>query len=145
MSRRNSHQAKAARRVVKTSRFRHIGPGSESAFWLNDNFGLECDVIGLFTDDVYNVTVFARQDGQIRFMILNPLDGSSPGWADKQAIKNDLAGKDAWAYELYPAENSLIDAGGSNYWLWIINPGEEEFFTPMTGQRIVPGDALPEE
>jgi hypothetical protein len=79
----------------------------------------------IWMSDVYNVTlrrheidpVFGSRGGMIQLGI-NAIDGSARhDWRDFQAIKNQLAGEECEAFELYPAESRLLDP--SNYYtLW---------------------------
>lgn len=43
-------------------------------------------------------------------------------WSDMQRIKNELAGKDRVAVEVYPSEETLVDQA-NNYHLWIMPLG----------------------
>lgn len=43
-------------------------------------------------------------------------------WRDKQRIKDQLAGEEAEAVELYPAKSRLVD-GANQYHLWCLRPG----------------------
>jgi hypothetical protein len=79
----------------------------------------------IWTSDVYQVTVrrwdddpvFGTRGGMIQIGI-NSLDGTSRhDWRDFQGIKNQMAGEECEAFELYPAESRLMDP--SNYYsLW---------------------------
>ena len=78
----------------------------------------------IWMSDVYNVTlrrrpdkVFNTRQGMI-LLGINAVDGSARhDWRDFQAIKNQLAGEECEAFELYPAESRLMDP--SNYYtLW---------------------------
>ena len=78
----------------------------------------------IWMSDIYNVTlrrrpdkVFNTRQGMIQLGI-NATDGSARhDWRDFQAIKNQLAGEECEAFELYPAESRLMDP--SNYYsLW---------------------------
>jgi hypothetical protein len=79
----------------------------------------------IWMSDVYNVTlrrretdpVFGTRAGMIQLGI-NAFDGTARhDWRDFQAIKNQLAGEECEAFELYPAESRLLDP--SNYYtLW---------------------------
>jgi hypothetical protein len=75
-------------------------------------------------NDIYNVTlrrrndaVFGTREGMIQLGI-NALDGTARhDWREFQGIKNQLAGPECEAFELYPAESRLMDP--SNYYsLW---------------------------
>jgi hypothetical protein len=77
-----------------------------------------------WANDVYSVTlrrkpdhVFGTRQGMIQLGI-NTLDGTARhDWRDFQNIKNELAGEECEAFELYPAESRLMDP--SNYYsLW---------------------------
>lgn len=77
-----------------------------------------------WNNDVYNVTLRRRPDHVFNTrqdMIqlgINALDGTARhDWREFQAIKNQLAGHQCEAFELYPAESRLLDP--SNYYtLW---------------------------
>lgn len=43
-------------------------------------------------------------------------------WRDKQAIKNQLAGEDVEAIELYPMQSRVVDAA-NQAWIWCMAPG----------------------
>jgi hypothetical protein len=75
-------------------------------------------------NDIYSVTlrrrpdhVFGTREGMIQLGI-NALDGTARhDWREFQWIKNQLAGPECEAFELYPAESRLLDP--SNYYsLW---------------------------
>lgn len=77
-----------------------------------------------WTNGIYMVTlrrkpdkVFGSREGMIQLGI-SALDGTARhDWREFQAIKNQLAGEECEAFELYPAESRLIDP--SNYYaLW---------------------------
>ena len=75
-----------------------------------------------FTNDIYDVSVtrmrcpadglFPR-DPMVRIGVGRCDGGSVVDWRDLQCIKNDVAGPEWEAIELYPAESRLIDP--SNY------------------------------
>ncbi|MGA7234111.1 MAG: hypothetical protein WBY44_00425 [Bryobacteraceae bacterium] len=78
----------------------------------------------IWMSDIYTVTlrrrpdkVFNTRQGMI-LLGINAVDGSARhDWRDFQAIKNQLAGEECEAFELYPAESRLMDP--SNYYtLW---------------------------
>lgn len=74
--------------------------------------------------DVYVVTlrrkpdkVFQTREGMIVLGIASHDGTARHDWRDFQAIKNQLAGPECEAFELYPAESRLLDP--SNYYsLW---------------------------
>jgi len=79
----------------------------------------------IWQNDVYDVTVrrwskdpvFGTDGGMIQIGI-NSHDGTARhDWRDFQGIKNQIAGPECEAFELYPAESRLMDP--SNYYsLW---------------------------
>lgn len=48
-------------------------------------------------------------------------------WRVLQRVKNELAGPEAEAVELYPRESRLVDTANS-YWLWVAPAGVEFSF-----------------
>jgi hypothetical protein len=77
-----------------------------------------------WANDIYHVTLrrkadtaFGTSGGMIQLGI-NTHDGTARhDWREFQAIKNQLAGEECEAFELYPAESRLMDP--SNYYsLW---------------------------
>lgn len=79
----------------------------------------------IWTNDMYNVTVrrnvpdkcFGTGRRMIQLGISNYDGTARHDWRDFQAIKNQLAGEECEAFELYPADSRLLDP--SNYYsLW---------------------------
>jgi hypothetical protein len=95
-----------------------------------------------WTSDLYNVTlrrkpdhVFGSDGGMIQLGI-NAIDGTARhDWREFQWIKNQLAGEECEAFELYPAESRLMDP--SNYYtLWCF-PGVRQIKVGMRDTRRV--------
>jgi hypothetical protein len=92
-------------------------------------------------NDVYYVTLRRRPDkmfetikGMIQLGIASHDGSARHDWRDFQAIKNQLAGPECEAFELYPAESRLLDP--SNYYtLWCF-PGVKRFRVGR-GERYV--------
>jgi hypothetical protein len=100
-------------------------------------------------NDIYNVVlrrkpdkVFDTRQGMIQLGI-HTLDGAARhDWREFQWIKNQLAGEECEAFELYPAESRLLDP--SNYYtLWCF-PGVKRIKVGVDGPRRVwnAGEAL---
>jgi len=97
----------------------------------------------IWQSDVYQVTVrrwskdpvFGTDGGMIQIGI-NSLDGTARhDWRDFQGIKNQIAGPECEAFELYPAESRLMDP--SNYYsLWCF-PGLKRLKVGMNEPRRV--------
>lgn len=101
----------------------------------------------IWNNDVYQVTVrrwsrdrvFGSRGGMAQIGI-SALDGTARhDWRDFQAIKNQVAGPECEAFELYPAESRLIDP--SNYYtLWAF-PGLKHIHVGVVeGRRIFDAD-----
>ena len=109
-----------------------------------------------WTNDIYHVTlrrqpdhVFGTRQGMIQLGI-SALDGTARhDWREFQWIKNQLAGEECEAFELYPAESRLCDP--SNYYtLWCfpglkrIKVGVEESRREWdAGEALAPQRGLP--
>jgi len=72
----------------------------------------------------YMVRVYRRDDAIRALQVQDATGPQGPHWADLQRVKNEIAGPEAEAYEIYPAESRLIDGGGPVYWLFVVPPGE---------------------
>jgi hypothetical protein len=103
-----------------------------------------------YCNDTYYVTlrrhdtdpVFGTRAGMIQLGIAS-LDGMARhDWRDFQAIKNQLAGPETEAFELYPAESRLLDP--SNYYtLWCF-PGLRRLKIGQEKREVLDADhALP--
>lgn len=72
----------------------------------------------------YTVHVDRRDDGSVAVLSIRRNDRrAAHDWRDFQRIKNEIAGTDVEAVELYPAEQRLMDTA-NQYWLWCLSPGE---------------------
>ena len=77
----------------------------------------------MWMNDRYVVCVLRHEDGwPARLSIRRTDRGHVHDWRDLQRIKNDIAGPDAEAVELYPAEERLVDTA-NHFWLWCGRPG----------------------
>lgn len=95
-----------------------------------------------WANDIYMVAVrrwsrdpvFGTRSGVIQIGI-NAHDGTARhDWRDFQAIKNQIAGDECEAFELYPAESRKIDP--SNYYtLWCF-PGVKRIKVGIEGRRV---------
>lgn len=77
----------------------------------------------LWANDRYVVIVRRYPDGAAMHLSIRRQDrGAARDWRDFQQIKNEIAGPDVEAVELYPAESRLVDAA-NQYHLWCMAPG----------------------
>lgn len=68
-------------------------------------------------------------DGPL-WLVIHRLDNQSVrSWSDLQRIKNELAGPEREACELFPAEGRLVDVG-PNYHVWVLPAGERFPYGP---------------
>ena len=88
--------------------------------WQNDIYTCHKRILG----DFYHMRIF-RHD-------LKPVHE----WRHLQQIKNDIAGNEFEAVELYPAMSRIVDTSNS-YHLWILRSGKQfPFGIPLRQVRI---------
>lgn len=74
-------------------------------------------------NDEYVITVRRRDDGSVSSLSIRRDDRrAARDWRDFQRIKNEIAGPEIEAVELYPAQARLVDSA-NQYWLWCLPPG----------------------
>lgn len=86
-------------------------PDPNAQFWVNDR---------------YTVIQSLRPDQPERWMWLSVRRNDRKpirDWRDLQRIKNDIAGPEREAIELFPAERRLVDTS-NQYHLWVLPAGE---------------------
>jgi len=77
----------------------------------------------VWRNDKYVVIVERHEGGWVTHLSIRRADRKPlTDWRDKQRIKDQLAGRDAEAVELYPALDRLVD-GANQYHLWCLRPG----------------------
>lgn len=99
---------------------------------LHDQFGIyqgqwmpEMDRCWINTDtDICVSSRLIRTDiGNIEHVTITKKDmGTDLTWSDKQAIKDELFGKNRCAVEVYPTEDRLVDVANV-YHLWVFEKG----------------------
>jgi len=78
----------------------------------------------VWLNDLYVVGVERRENGSVSVLSIRRKDrGWARDWRHFQRIKNDIAGPETEAVELYPAESRLMDTA-NQFWLWCAEPGE---------------------
>lgn len=79
----------------------------------------------LWMNDIYTVSVERRPDRTVHSLSIKRNDREPcKDWRHFQQIKNQLAGDECEALELYPAESRLVDSA-NQYWLWVFPPGTQ--------------------
>jgi hypothetical protein len=139
--------------LVAEWRKHHPEAAHETSSWLKPLILLEgwrpsrpSEPQAYWHNDVYTVSVrrhekdpvFGTNRGMIQLGI-SSLDGSARhDWRDFQAIKNQLAGPECEAFELYPAESRLLDP--SNYYtLWCF-PGLKRLKVGREERHVLDAD-----
>ena len=64
-----------------------------------------------------------------RHLAISSLSGIRPTWPEAQRMKNELAGDDATAVEVYPPQGEVVDQADM-YHLWVL-PGPIPFSLNM--------------
>jgi hypothetical protein len=78
----------------------------------------------MWMNDRYTATVNRRVDGSVVVLSVRRNDRRAlHDWRDMQRIKNEVAGVEVEAVELYPAQSRLMDTA-NQYYLWCLPPGE---------------------
>ena len=100
----------------------------------------------IWANDIYNVTVrrheidpvFGTRGGMIQIGIHTHDGTARHDWREFQGIKNQIAGEECEAFELYPAESRLLDP--SNYYtLWCF-PGLKRIKVGANYRRVLGAD-----
>lgn len=83
----------------------------------------------VYGNDLYSVFVRAIPEGNGALHISFHRRNRAPvhDWRHVQAIKNEVAGPERFAIEVYPPESMLCDAS-NEYHLWVLPPGAEKDF-----------------
>ena len=123
-----AERSSALKPLMRMEEWKQVNRTHPEEIWFNDTY--EVTVRRRDTDPV-----FGAYGGMIQLGI-SSLDGTARhDWRDFQAIKNQLAGLECEAFELYPAESRLLDP--SNYFsLWCF-PGLKRIKVGINGEREV--------
>ena len=82
----------------------------------------EHERVTYFVNDLYQVMVEPSGQGLLHLNIRRRDGGMFKDWRHFQQIKNEIAGPECEAVELYPAESRKVDT--TNKWhLWVFPPG----------------------
>jgi hypothetical protein len=81
------------------------------------------DAAELWASDLYVVLVDRDIDGNVERLSIRRQDRRPVrDWRDMQRIKNQIAGPEVEAVELFPPQSRLVDSA-NQYWLWCLPPG----------------------
>lgn len=79
----------------------------------------------MWKNDRYTVIASRHEEGWVRLLSVRRNDrGPDMPWRHLQRIKNQIAGDEAEALELFPAESRLVDTANQR-WLWCVAPGSK--------------------
>lgn len=91
----------------------------------------------VWRNDSYVVLVQRAPEGYVTVLSVRRADrGYTRDWRHLQQIKNEIAGPDVEAAELYPSELRRVDTANQTY-LWCAAPGER--FPWGFGERLIVG------
>lgn len=76
---------------------------------------------------------FAIDGDPVTHLAISSLSGRRPSFHEMHRIKDELAGEDATAIEVYPSRSSLVD-GSDMFHLWVL-PGPLPFGLHMKANR----------
>lgn len=80
----------------------------------------------------YLVMVAPREGGVLQLLVQRTDGTAKRSWQDLQAIKNDIAGHEAVAIELFPAEAEVKDGAHVSH-LWVLPQG---FALPVRSEWV---------
>ena len=86
-----------------------------------------------FINNLYQVSVDEDIGGALHLSIVRRDRRPIRDWRHLQRIKNEIAGPDREAVEIYPAESRLVDTN-NQYHLWVKRPGERFDFGYADGR-----------
>lgn len=102
------HEIERARAIVEAHGAEYHPPDE---VWVNGEY--QC-FVGYMSED--------GRDGPLSLSIKRNDKTPPQDWREKQAIKNEVAGPEREAVEIYPAESRLVD-DADQAWLWVFPVG----------------------
>lgn len=81
----------------------------------------------IYVNNLYSVYVREIGQGALHISFHRHSRGAVRDWRHFQAIKNEVAGPERLAVEVFPPESCLIDEA-NEYHLWVVPPGHESDF-----------------
>lgn len=91
--------------------------------WINDRYQVRVR----YGDSKDESVVPTGPTGLLHLSINAHDRGPMRNWRHLQAIKNEIAGDDRWAVEVFPAEDDLVDTS-NQFHLWVMPEGIEPGF-----------------
>jgi hypothetical protein len=90
----------------------------------------------IYVNNLYSVYVRDIGGGALHISFHRHSRGPVRDWRHFQAIKNEVAGPERLAIEVFPPESSLVDEA-NEYHLWVIPEGTEEGFPFLFSDKRV--------
>ena len=91
---------------------------------LTESDGWTAEVRVVFRNDVFAVLTRLAFGGVVHFAV-SSLTGIRPSWHEMQRIKDELAGPEKTAVEVYPPKDEIVD-GSDMFHIWVL-PGKLPF------------------
>jgi hypothetical protein len=95
---------------------------------------VKCEAFG---NRLYDGVALTFEDGSMHLSFKRKDRAAVRDWRHVQAIKNEVAGPDREAIEIYPPENNLVDAS-NEYHLWVLPPGMQSPLGFEGGAALMP-------
>ena len=112
-------------------------PGSsDSDGWQELSFAGTLEAYVAFTNDLCAVLVREVEKDTLHLSFHRHDRAAIRDWRHIQAIKNEIAGPERFAFEVFPPESMLLDSS-NEYHLWVLPPGCEAAFPYIWPERFV--------
>lgn len=95
--------------------------------------GWTADITTAHRNNVFSVLDRTLPDGT-RHLAITSLSGVRPTWPEMQRIKDEIAGPDATAVEVYPPQAEIVDQADM-YHLWVLPAPLPFSLFPRTSDR----------
>jgi len=108
---------------------------------VTEDFLAELQAAEVWINHKYTVQVTRREDGSVAELSIRRNDRKAAhDWRDFQRIKNEIAGDEIEAVELYPAMSRLMDTA-NQYYIFCLPPGEKVAAGLMVTARATTAEA----
>lgn len=94
-------------------------------------------------NDIFQAVVRLLDNGAKHISLKRHDRGVVRDWRQLQSIKNEIAGAESWAVEIFPPESVLMDTA-NEYHLWVYPPGEEPPFGYKSGIALATPELVEE-
>lgn len=98
-----------------------IGSPPDDEVWTNNRYQVRVSYVPLEGESK------GSREGLMHLSINSHLRSTLRNWRHLQQIKNEIAGEDRWAVEVFPPEDHLTDTS-NQYHLWVLPAGTDPGF-----------------